>query len=414
VDILPILIDGDTARCRVLAAELADMIGRTVVSDDAPEPSHQCWVAARSDRLETNHPGIESEVQVLEADGNTTASDLLAQVHRVEMVDVGGGRSYPVIVGPGARCRLSEIVPPAARRVAVVTQAGIDVEVDPGREHRVFTVEDGERAKRLDVVGELAASFAQWGLTRNDVVVAVGGGVVTDLGGFTASVYHRGIPVVHVATTLLGQIDAAIGGKCGVNLPEGKNLVGSFWQPSAVLCDTDTLASLPERDYRSGMGELAKYHFLGGGDLDALPLVDRVAACVRIKADVVADDEREAGRRAILNYGHTLAHALESAGTYEIRHGEAVATGLVYAAEVAHRLGRIDAAHVAEHRRVVEHYGQATTVPAGLDGDQVLELFARDKKALDGVTFVLDGPNGVEPVRVDDRALLLDALDAMR
>lgn len=342
---------------------------------------------------------------------------MLDQVHRVEHVDIGGGRNYPVIVGPGARHRIQEVLPERSKRVAVVTQPGIGADLTTsidGRDVQVFEIEDGEQAKRIEVAADLASRFAQWGMTRNDVVVAVGGGVVTDLGGFVASIYHRGIAVVHVATTLLGQIDAAIGGKCGVNLPEGKNLVGSFWQPSAVLCDTDTLVTLPERDYRSGLGELAKYHFLGGGELDALPLVDRVAACVRIKADVVAADEREGGLRAILNYGHTLAHALESAGTYEIRHGEAVATGLVYAAELAHRLGRIDRVEVDEHRRVVEHYGHSTTLPAGVDDDTILDLFGRDKKALDGITFVLGGANGVEPVRVDDRAVLIDALAAMR
>src|SRR5205814_3845309 len=129
-------------------------------------------------------------------------------------------------------------------------------------------------------------------LNRADAVVAVGGGMVTDVGGFAAAVYHRGIPVVYVATTLLGQIDAAIGGKTGVNLPEGKNLVGAFWQPSAVLCDTETLGTLPPREYRSGLGEMAKYRFLGAPDLLDLALDDRVAACVRVKAEVVASDER--------------------------------------------------------------------------------------------------------------------------
>lgn len=405
MDILPIVIDGsDAPTRRTAASELAASLGRASVRGQDPR-----WVAAIDDA-----PLTPDDRQLVAA---APVEEMLAAVHRIEPVDVGEGRSYPVIVGPGARRRLAEVVPAKAKRVAVVTQAGVGVDVDDtlgDRDVRIFTIEDGEQAKRFEVAADLASSFAQWGMTRNDVVVAIGGGVVTDLGGFVASVYHRGIPVIHIATTLLGQIDAAIGGKCGVNLPEGKNLLGSFWQPAAVLCDTDTLQTLPEREYRSGLGELAKYHFLGGGELDALPLADRVAACVRIKADVVAADEREGGRRAILNYGHTLAHALESAGTYEIRHGEAVATGLVYAAELAHRLGRIDSNEVAEHRRVVEHYGQSTTLPAGIDNDQIIELFGRDKKALDGITFVLDGPDGVETVRINDRALLVDALDAMR
>ena len=318
-------------------------------------------------------------------------------------------RAYDVLVGPGARHELASVVPAGAKRVAVITQEGLPVEVDPGREHRVFTMGDGEQAKSLATVERLCRELAQWGLTRGDAVVAVGGGIVTDTGGFTAAVYHRGVPVVFVSTTLLGQIDAAIGGKTGVNLPEGKNLVGAFWQPSAVLCDTDLLASMPPREYRSGLGELAKYHFLGGGDLDALPLAERVAACVRIKAEVVAADEREGGRRATLNYGHTLAHALETAGQYDLRHGEAVAVGLVFAAELAEVLGRIDAARVAEHRRVVGTYDLPASLPDGVDVDELVALFARDKKAVDGVTFVLDGPDGVESVTDVPRAAIDEA-----
>jgi 5-deoxy-5-amino-3-dehydroquinate synthase len=328
-----------------------------------------------------------------------------------------GDRSYDVIVGAGASADLADVlarVLPGSRRAAVVTQARIPVSVEPGVEHRTFMIGDGEPAKSMATVEELCRSFAQWGLTRADCVIAVGGGVVTDVGGFAAAVYHRGIPFVSVPTTLLGMVDAAIGGKTGVNLPEGKNLVGAFWQPSAVICDTDALATLPAREYRCGLGEMAKYHFLTGDDLGALALDDRVARCVEIKAEVVAADEREGGRRAVLNYGHTLAHALETAGDYDLRHGEAVAIGLVYAAEVARRLDRIDDVRVAEHRAVVDGYELPSTVPPGLDAAELLALFARDKKALDGVTFVLDGPRGVEPVTGIDDAVLRDALEAVR
>jgi len=324
-----------------------------------------------------------------------------------------GERSYDVIVGPGAVSELPSVIPAKAKRAAIVTQSNIPVSVETGIEQKVFTIGDGEEFKSLSTVGELCSAFAQWGLNRNDVVVGVGGGIVTDVAGFAAASYHRGIPVVHVATTLLGQIDAAIGGKTGVNLPEGKNLVGAFWQPSGVVCDTATLATLPPRMFKAGLGELAKYHFLGGGDLDALSIEERVAASVRIKSDVVAADEREGGRRAILNYGHTLAHALETAGSYDLHHGEAVAIGLVYAAEVGLRLGRIDQDRVQEHRRVLQAYELKDTVPAGLDPEEIVSLFARDKKALDGVTFVLDGDNGVEPVTGINEDLLLDALAAV-
>jgi 5-deoxy-5-amino-3-dehydroquinate synthase len=245
------------------------------------------------------------------------------------------------------------------------------------------------------------------------VVIAVGGGMVTDVAGFAAAVYHRGVPVVHVSTTLLGQIDAAIGGKTAVNLPEGKNLVGAFWQPAAVLCDTETLATLPPKEYRSGLGEMAKYRFLGAEDLLDLPLDERVAACVRIKAEVVASDEREGGRRAILNYGHTLGHALEIATAFSLTHGECVAIGLVYAAELACLLGRIDRGRVDEHRATVAAYDLPATLPPGIDAGDLLPLFARDKKAVRGVTFVLDGPNGVEPVSGVDERFVRDALEAI-
>jgi len=340
-----------------------------------------------------------------------------------------GDRAYDVLVGRGARYRLLEVLPVGARRAAIVTQEEVGVQVDPGVEHRTFLVDQGEDAKCMETVEELCRGFARWGLTRADVVVAVGGGVVTDTAGFAAACYHRGVAVVHVATTLLAQVDAAIGGKTGVNLPEGKNLVGTFWQPTAVICDTEVLESLPPEEYRSGLGEMAKYHFLdpAGETLADLPLDERVARAVAIKAAVVAGDEREmvgqvpgsARSRAVLNYGHTLAHALEAQALEadrpeRLRHGEAVAVGLVFAAELARRRGRIDHPRVAEHRRVVERYGLPAALPAGADADHLVDLMARDKKAVEGLTFVLDGPSGVEPVRGVARADVEAALEAVR
>ncbi len=316
---------------------------------------------------------------------------------RVVEVGLPDGRSYPVVIGPGSLDELADLIPASTRRVALVTQEGVPVEPDPGVPTEVCVIGDGEVHKRMSTVEDLCSRWARAGLTRADCVVGVGGGIVTDVAGFAASVYHRGLPVIHVATTLLAQIDAAIGGKTGVNLPEGKNLVGAFWQPRAVICDTATLQSLAEREWRCGLGELAKYHWLGGGALDDLGLTDRVAACVAIKAGIVAADERESGRRALLNYGHTLAHALETAGGHELRHGEAVGIGLVYAAELARALGRIDDEEVAEHRRVVAGYGLPVRLPEGADPATLVEVMQRDKKSLvDGLTFVLAG--AVEPI----------------
>ncbi len=329
-----------------------------------------------------------------------------------------GDRSYDVVVGEGARHHLAAVLPVGAGRAAIVTQPGISVTVDPGCESEVFFIGDGEEAKSMATVEDLCRQWSRWGLTRGDVVVAVGGGLVTDVAGFAASIYHRGVPVVFVATTLLGQIDAAIGGKTGVNLPEGKNLVGSFWQPSCVLCDTEVLRTLPEREIRNGFGELAKYRFLGldtpGATTIEDPLLaETVAACVGIKAAVVAADEREAGRRAILNYGHTLAHALEIDGGFDLRHGEAVAIGLVFAARLGRALGRVDDAAVARHESIVGGYGLPTRLPSGATVGSLVSLMGRDKKAIDGLTFVLDGPDGVETVPNVDTAVVARVLEEM-
>ena len=317
-----------------------------------------------------------------------------------------GERSYDVLVGHGVRSELAGLLPPSAKRAAVVTQAGIPIDVDPGLPTEVFTIGQGESHKSLATIEELARGFARFGLTRNDVVIGVGGGMVTDVAGFAAASWHRGMPVVHVSTTLVGMVDAAIGGKTGVNLTAGagiaggKNLIGAYWQPSGVVCDLDSLATLPPREVRCGRGEMAKYHFLTGDDLLAMDETERIARCVEIKADVVSSDERESGRRALLNYGHTLAHALEIETDYSLAHGEAVAVGLIYAAHLAQHLGRIDQRRVDQHYEVVGgSYELDTYLPGDLDPQRLIELMGRDKKALtDGLTFVLDGPAGVEVV----------------
>ena len=339
-----------------------------------------------------------------------------------------GDRSYPVEIGFGVRNNLATHLPATTRRVAVVTQENIGVELDlaslesEGIAPRVFTIGEGEEHKTVGTVEALCRQWAEWGLNRNDVVVGVGGGIVTDVAGFAASTFHRGLPVIHVSTTLLGQIDAAIGGKTGVNIPEGKNLVGAYWQPLAVLCDVETLETLPERHYRAGLGELAKYHFLDNsatrepaslidGHLSASDLVDRVAWAVQLKADAVSADEREGGRRALLNYGHTLGHALETLGGHELLHGEAVGIGIAYAAEVALEMGRIDDERVAYHRSILAGYDLPMQPPGRPAFSDIAPLLARDKKALDGVTFILDGPNGCEVVTKVENGILATAYE---
>lgn len=329
-------------------------------------------------------------------------------------ISLPSGKSYPVLVDNGAVKRLSSIIPSFANRAAVVTQAKVGVEVEPGIEYEIFEIGEGEEAKSLSTIEYLCSAFSTWGLTRSDVVIGVGGGVVTDIAGFAAATYHRGVAVVHVATTLLAQIDAAIGGKTGVNLTQGKNLVGAFWQPSGVICDLDHLDTLPERELRSGLGELAKYHFLSGDDFSSFEIKKRIATAVEIKGKIVELDETEQGKRALLNYGHTLGHALENVGDYDLRHGEAVAIGLVYAAELSHSMGRIGAERVKEHRKVVESYGLPTSLPSSLSDQDLLMAIMRDKKAIKGITFVLDGSNGLEVVQDIEKDFVLDAFQKMR
>ena len=350
-------------------------------------------------------------------------------------VDVGP-QPYEVLIGSGARRELADVVArvaPMAELAMIVTQQPlIDAhwiaQLDPGIRFEIVVIEQGEDAKNLETIEGLCRRFVEAGLSRHDLVIAVGGGLTSDVAGFAAASYHRGIRYVTVATTLLAQIDAAIGGKTGVNLPEGKNLVGAFWQPSAVICDTEVLSSLPPREWACGRGEMAKYAFLG----EAIPsaalleedLDDQVARCAGIKSDVVADDEREGGRRMILNYGHTLAHALEAIGledreagrasrSADLLHGEAVAIGLIFAALLARNLNRIDDDRVELHRQVVGGFDLATELPPGLMATELVEAMERDKKAHHDLTFVLDGPEGVVPVRGVPAEVVLATLEEM-
>jgi 5-deoxy-5-amino-3-dehydroquinate synthase len=343
----------------------------------------------------------------------------------VKRVTVGIDPPYDVVVGRGALRELGAVLA-GRRRVAIVSQPAVadhywDDASAGAPNAEVFLIGDGEPAKTLTAVERLGRELSAWGLLRGDVVVALGGGVVGDVAGFTAAIYHRGVDVVQVPTTLLAQIDAAIGGKTGVNLPEGKNLLGAFHQPAAVVADVDTLGTLPEREYRAGLGEVAKYALIAppstdysalaelvDSDAEAIRgrdpdvLTELVYRCVELKAEFVArDPEERTGLRAILNYGHTLAHALEASGEYDdLLHGEAVAVGLVFAGELAAALGRIDASTAERHRQLVAALGLPIRAPDSLDASALLELMRRDKKAKGGLTFVLSGPNGIE--RVDD------------
>jgi 3-dehydroquinate synthase len=338
---------------------------------------------------------------------------------------------YDVVVGADALAEAGTLLA-GRRRVAVVSQPGVadfhapaltaalqraDVVAD------LFLIGEGEEAKSLATVDALCSRLAAWGLLRDDAIVALGGGVVGDTAGFAAAIYHRGVAVVQAPTTLLAQVDAAIGGKTAVNLPEGKNLVGAFHQPLAVYADVGTLSTLPPREYRAGLGEVAKYALMPGGERvaaviehhaarvvarDPEVLTELVAACAAMKAHVVvADPEERTGLRATLNLGHTLAHALESVGGYELLHGEAVAVGLVFAGALAGALERVDDDTVARYRNVVAALDLPTAVPGPADREALLSSMRRDKKAVGGLTFVLPGPLGLETVHDPDA----DSLD---
>ncbi|MCX4851548.1 3-dehydroquinate synthase [Streptomyces sp. NBC_00893] len=316
-----------------------------------------------------------------------------------------GDRSYVTRIGKGVRHDLPRFVAETgARKAVVVTARPRAWTPDPGVPHLVVDAHDGEPDKGFAALESLCRHFARFGLNRGDVVVSCGGGTTTDVVGLAAALYHRGVPVIHLPTTLLAQVDASVGGKTGVNLPEGKNLVGTYWQPSAILCDTEYLETLPEREWINGYGEIARCHFIGRPDLQSLPIHKQIAASVELKASIVAQDERDSGMRHVLNYGHTLGHALEIATDFELRHGEAVAIGTVFAGRLAGVLGRLDEAGVAEHLDVVASYGLPTKIPGNADPDRLVSLMRADKKrgssteSDGGFAFVLSGPSGAELV----------------
>ena len=269
--------------------------------------------------------------------------------------------SYPVYVEPGGLARLDELVRRhlADRRIAMIADAAVLQLYQAGHlgpttwQGETFTVPPGEKSKSRDSWAQLTDALLQGKFGRDSGVVVLGGGVVGDLAGFVAATYMRGLPYLQVPTTLLAMIDASVGGKTGVDTPEGKNLVGAFHPPSAVLADPLTLSSLPDREYRAGLAEAVKHGLIADPAYfkwmeDQAPALTRrdpdavtrlIRRSVEIKAEVVSGDEREAGRRAILNAGHTVAHALEQVSNYELAHGEAVALGLIMECQLAEQLG---------------------------------------------------------------------------
>ena len=331
---------------------------------------------------------------------------------RVELSE----RGYDIQIGRGTLARLGEYLQGLGKfsRAIVVTDTTVAGLFGPaaveslsrvGLEHKLLTVASGEASKSIAPLAKLWEETLAAGADRKSVVVAIGGGVVGDLAGFLAASFARGIAFVQVPTTLLAQVDSSVGGKVGINLSSAKNMVGAFWQPVGVLIDTETLATLPEREYRAGLAEVVKYgiildagffaflesHVAGIQSRDDETLRAIIARCCELKADVVRQDEREeTGLRAVLNYGHTFAHAFESRSGYgALLHGEAVSMGMECAARLAALLGRVDAEFCRRQHALLAALQLTTRVPE-FDPTELIDLMRHDKKAEHGrLRFVL-------------------------
>jgi 3-dehydroquinate synthase len=328
-----------------------------------------------------------------------------------------GNRSYAIKIGAGLltnlgrECARLEL----RQRCAVISDsnvapryasAALDALKKAGFEPLLVTVPAGETAKRLDIVSRCYDQLAAQRLERKSFIVALGGGVVGDLAGFVAATYLRGIPFVQVPTTLLAQVDSSVGGKVGVNLKAGKNLVGAFYQPRIVLCDLDSLGTLPDREYRSGLAEVIKYGIIYDASLfgklerclpqllarDGKVLAQVVARCCQIKAEIVRQDETETGQRALLNFGHTIGHGLEAISHYgKYLHGEAISIGQVAAAKISARLTGLSAKDASRIARLFQNAGLPIELKlTGSERSKLLAAMNLDKKVSDGtIKFVL-------------------------
>ncbi|HET8599560.1 MAG TPA: 3-dehydroquinate synthase [Segeticoccus sp.] len=312
-----------------------------------------------------------------------------------------GVGSYDAVVGRGLLGEIAPLLGQGVERVMVIHPKALAATGEAVREDlaaqgfQAFAAEvpDAEEAKSAEVATFCWQVLGQAGFTRSDAIVGVGGGATTDLAGFVAATWLRGVKVVHVPTTLLGMVDAAVGGKTGINTAEGKNLVGSFHEPAGVLCDLDSLATLPRHDLVAGLAEVVKCGFIadpvilelieadpaGATDPQGALLRELVERAIRVKADVVTQDLRESSLREVLNYGHTFGHAVELTERFSWRHGAAVAVGMVYVAELARLAGRLSDEVVDRHRRVLASLG----LPTSYRGDRWPRLYdamKRDKK----------------------------------
>jgi len=348
-------------------------------------------------------------------------------------------RSYDVVIGNGILSALGatvrelglgpkEMVVTSMRLWHLYGVAIQDSLVAGGFDVRVAQMNDDEESKSIQTVTSLYDKLVENEFDRNSGITAVGGGVVGDVTGFTAATFMRGVPLVQVPTTLLAQVDSSIGGKTGVNLPSGKNLVGAFYQPRLVWTDVSTLKTLPEREIRSGLAEVIKYAVVADPGLfqtleenvhsfsktPSDTLIEIVSRCCSIKARIVEQDERDHGIRSILNYGHTVGHALESLTSYNhYTHGEAVALGMIVAARVSREIGAIDQSAVEKQERLISAAGLPTRINHSMKPQDIVRQFTRDKKRLAGRTrWVL--PKTVGEVFLTDEVPLDAVLRVMK
>jgi 3-dehydroquinate synthase len=346
-------------------------------------------------------------------------------------------RSYEILIAPGILSEAGKILSDfaGARRCLLVTDSNVrplygesvrESLASAGAEVCEHVFEAGEEHKTPATITDICRKGVRCGLDRKSLIAALGGGVCGDMAGFSAAVYMRGIEFVQIPTTLLAMVDSSVGGKTGVDLPEGKNLMGAFWQPKLVLIDPEVLKSLPEKEIRCGLAEVIKYGVIMDAELfadleknvDKLKSLDMeyytgiVARCCELKAEVVRQDEREGGLRAILNYGHTFGHAVEMLSDFTISHGEAVAMGMVMAAELAVITGRISREDAERQNRLLTALGLPTRVPAGFEAEKIYSAMQKDKKKV-GSMLKLVLPDEIGKVSIVGDSEINDILKAI-
>ncbi|HCB13358.1 MAG TPA: 3-dehydroquinate synthase [Gammaproteobacteria bacterium] len=318
-----------------------------------------------------------------------------------------GDRRYPIHIGPGLLTQRELLRPhiPGRQALVVSNTTVAPLYLEPvcaaldGLRHEAVILPDGEQYKTLDMLNEIFTALLNHRFDRNCTVIALGGGVIGDMAGFAAACYQRGVHFIQIPTTLLAQVDSSVGGKTAVNHPLGKNMIGAFYQPLCVLADTDTLATLPDRELSAGLAEVIKYGLIRDVPFlvwletnlealmarDAAALSEAIERSCRNKAEIVAADERETGERALLNLGHTFGHAIETGVGYgEWLHGEAVAAGMIMAADLSARIGWLDQAQVDRVRQLLARARLPLRPPLALTPDDFLRLMAVDKKVKDG------------------------------